>query len=133
MELSIWKKISDSHKEFEDLIQMTKQSDQGLDFLFSSLCNLHDHLIKIVPHASILKQDEFEAFIGINIPSKVDIHLLNDIKSKGTGKRIKKSKEMKTTTKEKNKCVCSKCKQVGQHDARNCQIMLSAMFDKQVM
>jgi hypothetical protein len=133
MELSMRKKISDSHNKFEDLIQMTKQSDQGLDFLFSSLCNLHDHLIKIVPHASILKQDEFEAFIGINIPSEVDIHLPNDIKSKGTCKRIKKSKEMKTTTKEKNKCVCSKCKQVGDMMHAIAQIMLSAMFDKQVM
>jgi hypothetical protein len=99
---------------------MVKQSDQGLDFLFSNLCNLRDPLEKIVPHASISKQDEFEAFIGTKIPSEVNIHLPNDIKSKGRCKMIKKGKEMKTASKEKNKRTCSKCKQVGQHDAHNC-------------
>jgi hypothetical protein len=99
---------------------MVKQSDQGLDFLFSSLCNLHYPLEKIVPHASISKQDEFEDFIGTKISNEVNIHLSNDIESKARCKRIKKNKEMKTTGKEKNKRTCGKCKQVSQHDARNC-------------
>ena len=117
MELSMKKKNSDSRNKFEDLVQMAKQSDQGLDFLFSSLCNLHDPLKKIVPHASISKQDEFEAFIGTKIPNEVNIHLPNDIKSKGRCKRIKKSKEMKQGN---NKCTCGKCKQLGHSDARTC-------------
>jgi hypothetical protein len=69
---------------------MAKQSDLSLDFLFSNLCNLRDPLEKIVPHASIFKQDEFEAFIGTKILSEVNIHLPNDIKSKGRCKMIKK-------------------------------------------
>jgi hypothetical protein len=90
-----------------------------LDFLFSSLCNLHDPLEKIAPHEIISKQDEFKAFIVIKISNEVNIHLSNDTKSKGRCKRIKKNKEMKTAGKEMNKRTCGKCKQVGQHDARN--------------
>jgi hypothetical protein len=119
MELARRKFFSDALNKFEDLIQMVKQYDQGLNLLFSTLCNIHDPIKKIVTHASISKQDEFEAFIGINILNKVNIHLPNDIKLKERCKRIKKSKEMKTTSKEKNKHTCNKCKQVGQHDARN--------------
>jgi hypothetical protein len=92
MELSMKKNISDSRNKFEDLLQMAKQSEQGLDYLFSSMCNLHDPLQKIVPYASTSKQDEFEAFIGTKIPNEVNIHLPNDVKSKGRCKRIKKSK-----------------------------------------
>jgi hypothetical protein len=117
MELSRRKKISDSRNKFEDLIQMVKQSDQGLDLLFSTLCNIQDPIQKIVPHGTICKQDEFEAFIGMKIPNEVNIHLPNDIRSKGRCKRIKKSKEMNTASKKR---TCGKCKQVGQHDARNC-------------
>jgi hypothetical protein len=96
---------------------MVKQSDQCFDLLFSTLCNIQDPIEKIVPHASICKQDEFKTFIGTKISNKVNIHLSNDIKSKGRCKRIKESKEMKTTSKKR---ACGKCKKVGQHDARNC-------------
>jgi hypothetical protein len=95
---------------------MVKPSDQGLDLWFSTLCNIQDPIEKIVPHASICKQDEFEAFIDTKISNEVNIHLANDIKSKGRCKRIKKSKEIKIVRK---KHTCGKCKQVGQHDARN--------------
>jgi hypothetical protein len=117
MELSMKKKISDSRNKFEDLLQMAKQSEQGLDYLFSSMCNLHDPLQKIVPHASTSKQDEFEAFIGTKIPNEINIHLPNDVKSKGRCKRIKKSKEMKQGNKKR---TCGNCKQLGHHDARTC-------------
>jgi hypothetical protein len=112
--LSRREKNSASHNKFEDFIQMVKQSDQDLDLLFSILCDIQDPIEKIVPHASICKQDKFEAFIGTKIPKEVNIHLPNDIKLKGRCKRIKKNKEMKTASK---KHTCGKCNQVGQHDA----------------
>jgi hypothetical protein len=37
MEVVMRKKISDAHNKFEDLIQMAKQSEPDIDFLFSSL------------------------------------------------------------------------------------------------
>ena len=69
-----------------------------------------------------VEQDEYESFLGNRIPTEVDIHLSNDIRSKGRSKRIRKSKEPKTGSgsKGKKKRKCRKCKQVADHDARNC-------------
>ena len=114
------KKILNSWNQFEDLIQMAKNSKQGIDFLFSSLSNLIEPLQKITPATTVNKQDEYESFLGSKIPNQVDIHPPNDIKSKGRCKRIKKSKEMKAASKGQSKRPCGKCKQVGDHDARTC-------------
>ena len=116
------KKISDSRNKFEDLIQMAKNSEQGMNFLYSSLPNLVVPLQKITPATRVDEQDEYESFLGNRIPTEVDIHPPNDIRSKGRSKRIRKSKEPKTGSgsKVKNKRKCRKCKQVADHDARNC-------------
>ena len=69
------------------------------------------------------KQNEYESFLGSKIPKKVDIHPPNDVNSKRRCKRIKKSKETKEKkagSKGKGKRTCRKCKQEGDHDARNC-------------
>ena len=117
-EVAMRKKISDSRNKFEDLIQMAKNSEQGMEFLYSSLSNFVEPLQKIIPAATVTKQDEFESFLGSKIPHEVEIHPPNDIKSKGRCKRIKKSKEMKAASNGKSKQTCGKCKQVGGHDAR---------------
>jgi hypothetical protein len=95
MEVAMRKKISDSCNKFEDLIQMAKNSEQGMEFLYSSLSNLVEPLQKIIPAATVNKQDEFESFLGTKIPHEVETHPPNDIKSKGRCKRIKKSKVKK--------------------------------------
>lgn len=100
------KKISDVCNKFENLIQMAKQSELGIEFLFSSLSNIEDSLQKIVPTTTITKHDEYEAFIGTKIPNEVEIHPPNDIKLKGRCKRIKKNKEINGRTKR----VCGNCK-----------------------
>ncbi|PUZ49638.1 hypothetical protein GQ55_7G342500 [Panicum hallii var. hallii] len=117
VEVGLRKKVSDARNKFEDLIQKAKSSDEGMDFLTSSLSNLEAPLQKMVPSVSNSKQDEFESFIGTKIPSDVTIHPPNDLKSKGRCKRIKKSKVI---SKGRATRTCSKCKQKGQHDARNC-------------
>lgn len=91
---------------------MAKNSEQGMEFLYSSLSDLVEPLQKIIPAAIVNKQDEFESFLGSKIPDEVEIHPPN-IKSKGPCKRIKKSKEKKAP----RKCKCGKCKQVVDHDA----------------
>ena len=123
MEVALRKKISDSRNKFEDLIQMAKNSEEGMDFLYSSLSNLVEPLQKIMPAMRVEKQDEYESFLGSKIPKEVDIHPPNDVNSKGRCKRIKKSKETKQKkagSKGKGKRTCRKCKQEGDHDARNC-------------
>ena len=116
IEVAMQKKISESRNKFEDLIQMAKNSEQAIDFLSSSLSNLVEPLQKIVPAATVSKEDEFEIFLGSKIPHEVDIHPPTDIVSKGRCKRIKKNKEKKESRKRK----CGKYKQVVDHDARNC-------------
>ena len=116
MEVEMRKKISESRNMFEDLIQMAKNSEQGIEFLRSSLSNLVEPLQKITPAVRVDKQEEYEIFLGNKIPNEVDIHSPTDITSKGRSKRIRKNKEMKAPTKRK----CRKCKQVVTHDARNC-------------
>jgi len=123
MEVALRKKISDSRNKFEDLIQMAKNSEEGMDFLYSSLSNLVEPLQKITPALRVEKQDEYESFLGSKIPKEVDIHPPNDVNSRGRSKRIKKSKETKEKkagSKGKGKQTCRKCKQEGDHDARNC-------------
>lgn len=44
MEVVMRKKISDVRNKFENLIQMAKQSEPGIEFLFSSLSNIQDPL-----------------------------------------------------------------------------------------
>ena len=110
------KNISESRNKFEDIIQMAKTSEQGMDFLYSSLSNLVEPLQKITPATRVDKQEEYESFLGNRIPTEVDIHPPNNIRSKGRSKRIRRSKDMKEPKKRK----CRKCKQLVDHDARNC-------------
>ena len=49
MDVAMRKKISESRNKFEDLIRMAKNSEEGMDFLYSSLSNLVEPLQKIVP------------------------------------------------------------------------------------
>ena len=67
MEVAMWKKISESRNKFEDLIQMAKNSEQGMDFLYSSLSNLVEPLQKITPAMRVDKQQEYESFLGNRI------------------------------------------------------------------
>ena len=49
------------------------------------------------------RQEEYEAFIGCNIPTQVNIHPPNDVRSAGRSKRIRRGKEMNgEELKEKN-------------------------------
>ena len=61
------KKISESGNKFEDLIQMAKNSEQGMDFLYSSLSNLVEPLQKTTPAMRVDKQQEYESFLGNRI------------------------------------------------------------------
>jgi fructose-1-phosphate kinase PfkB-like protein len=114
------KKFSEARNMFEDLIQMAKQSNEGMDILTSSLLNLQAAIRVMVPFVISTKHDEIESFIGTKIPNEVVIHPPNDVKSKGRCKRIKKSKETKSAGKGKATRTCSSCKQIGHHDARTC-------------
>jgi hypothetical protein len=88
-----------------------------MELLYSSLCNLEEPLKKRISAATVNKQVEYASFLGRKIPNKVEIHPPTDIVSKGQCKRIRKSKEKK-----EKKQNCSRCKQLVDHDARNCPL-----------
>ena len=47
------KNISKSRNKFEDLIQMVKNSEQGMNFLYSSLSNLVEVEVRVRRNASV--------------------------------------------------------------------------------
>jgi hypothetical protein len=92
VEVAMRKKKSDARNMFEDLIHMAKQSNEGMDFLTSSLSNLQVAIKDMVPSVSSTKQDEIESFIGAKIPNEVVIHPPNDLRSKGDAKELRKAR-----------------------------------------
>jgi hypothetical protein len=96
------KKIAMVRNKVEDLIQHAKSSKEGIDFLVSSVMNIEASLGTIVPTIVQTKQQEYEDFIGCQIPSQVDIHPPNDVRSKGRSKRIKKNKRTAETSQDEN-------------------------------
>jgi hypothetical protein len=123
------KKISTVRNKLEDLIQLAKQSDEGMDFLLSSVLSIEEPLIQKVPAAvKHTRQEEYEAFIGCNIPNQVTIHPPNDVRSVGRSKRIKRGKEINGEVQKKKKKeakakiarMCKTCNTLGFHDSRKC-------------
>jgi hypothetical protein len=116
------RKISEAHNKFEALVQIAKNSDEGIDFLTTSLLNMEEHLSKLVPTVSVTRQEEHEAFLGCSIPSEVAVLPPTDVRTKGRCKRIKghgdKGKRNEGEN-PKTKRKCGKCKNVG-HNSRRC-------------
>jgi superfamily II helicase len=120
------KKISAVRNKLEDLIQTAKQSEEGMNFLLSSVLSIEEPLRKTVPAAvKYTRQEEYEAFIGCNIPTELNIHPPNDVRSVRRSKRIKRGKETNgEEQKKKNKeakakvaRMCKTCKTLGFHDS----------------
>jgi hypothetical protein len=88
------KKIAAVRNKVEDLIQRAKSSNEGMDFLVSSVMNIESSFGQIVPSTVQATQEEYESFIGCKIPEQVEIHPPTDGCSKGRSKRIKKVKEL---------------------------------------
>ncbi|XP_042031655.1 protein FAR1-RELATED SEQUENCE 5-like [Salvia splendens] len=60
-----------------------------------------------------------ENFYGSHVPSQIDVHPPDVIKTKGCGRRLSRlEKEMREMSKPGRKC--GKCGEVGRHDSRNC-------------
>ncbi|XP_057808433.1 uncharacterized protein LOC131022908 [Salvia miltiorrhiza] len=79
---------------------------------------LHDSFI--VSTGSKSNSEMFDEFYGCPVPEEIDICSPDVVKTKGSGRRIKSSKEKAISKAEKPKRRCSKCKQMRHHDARNC-------------
>jgi hypothetical protein len=96
------RKIAAVRSKVEDLIQRAKSSNEGMDFLVTSVMNIEASFGQIVPTIVQTTQEEYENFIGCRIPEQVEIHPPTDVCSKGRSKRIKKAKELPKSRKRKN-------------------------------
>jgi hypothetical protein len=96
------KKISLVRNKIEDLIQRTKTSNEGMDFLVSSILNIEASVDNLVPSTMQNTQEEYENFIGCELPDQIEIHPPNDVRSKGRSKRIKRAKELPKSRRGKN-------------------------------
>jgi hypothetical protein len=88
------KKIAVIRNKIEESIQRAKSSNEAMDFLVSSVLNINVSMGHIVPSTVQPSQQEYENFIGCNIPEEIHIHPPNDVRSKGRSKRIKRAKEL---------------------------------------
>jgi hypothetical protein len=104
------------------LVQIAKNSDEGIDLLTASLLNMEEHLSKLVPTVSVIRQQEHEAFLGCSIPSEVSVLPPTDVRTKGRCKKIKGHGDKGKKNEGENpkaKQKCGKCKNVG-HNSRRC-------------
>lgn len=96
------RKMAVVQNKVESIIQRAKSSKEGMDFLVSSMTNIEASLSQIIPCSVQSRQQEYEGFIGCQIPDEVHIHPPTNVRSKGRSKRIKKSKELPKARKRKN-------------------------------
>lgn len=126
--MAVRKKISAACNKFEDLIQKAKHSAEAIDFLTSSVLSLEAPLDQMVAGGRQTRQEEFESFLGCNIPTEVDILPTTDTHSRGRIKRIrsKENKNQGSNTskyqggKERIPRLCKICKEMVFHDSSNC-------------
>lgn len=66
------------------------------------------------------KKRLLEDFYGAPVPEKIDVLPPDVVKTKGSGSRLISRKEKAIRLLEKPQRRCAKCKQLANHDSRNC-------------
>ncbi|XP_048555514.1 protein FAR-RED IMPAIRED RESPONSE 1-like [Triticum urartu] len=132
VDMAVRRKISAVRNKLEDLIQTTKCSMEGVEFLHTSLCKAELGLRQLVPVVPCDTQENEESLIGSIIPKDVTILTPTDINARGTCSRIKGhrdgvrggsgDKKRRPGIHQKVARKCSICKKVVFHDARTCSM-----------
>ncbi|XP_025791252.1 protein FAR-RED IMPAIRED RESPONSE 1-like [Panicum hallii] len=73
------KKIAMVRNKVEDAIQKAKSSNDAMNFLLSSVLNIDASLGNMILRAVPQRQDEYENFVGCEIPEEIQIHPPNDV------------------------------------------------------
>jgi hypothetical protein len=66
------------------------------------ILNIEAFIDNLVPSTMQNTQEEYENFIGCELPDQIEIHPPNDARSKGRSKRIKRAKELPKSRRGKN-------------------------------
>lgn len=72
-----------------------------------------------------IKKRLLEDFYGAPVPEKIDVLSPDIVKTKGSGSRLISRKEKAIRLLEKPQRRCAKCKQLANHDSRNCDKVTS--------
>jgi hypothetical protein len=80
-----------------------KHCEEKMKYLHKGINDLIDHVLHMGPASERTKVQEFESFIGVTIPSEINIHPPAIAHTKGNGKRFKKSSEKATSGKKKRR------------------------------
>ncbi|KAH6815619.1 hypothetical protein C2S51_020439 [Perilla frutescens var. frutescens] len=73
-----------------------------------------------ISSSASIKKKLFDQYYDSNTPTEVSVLPPNQVKTKGSGRRLKPGKEKDMERKSKPPRMCNKCKQMSYHDARNC-------------
>jgi hypothetical protein len=125
------KLTSEVRSMMEELIHHAEGSDNGLQILQDRFFAFGQDMDILLPKRMTSQGEEIEAFVGCPIPGEVIIQPPNEIKSVGRCKRIKPGQKLKKSNdsmekKQRGSSMCRSCKQVGNHDARNCPLRKNA-------
>jgi hypothetical protein len=82
----------------EDLIQRAKSSNEGMDFLVTSVTKIEPSFGQIVPSTVQTTQQEYENFIGCRISEQAKIHLQPMFIQRGGVKEPRKRKKCLSRT-----------------------------------
>ncbi|XP_074298346.1 protein FAR1-RELATED SEQUENCE 12-like [Silene latifolia] len=82
---------------------------------------LKQYRVKLNPQAQLMtKEQELEMLLGCSSSTEVRILPPRQAKKKGSGKRMISTKQQCIAKAEKPKRLCNNCKQLANHDKRNC-------------
>ncbi|XP_047048722.1 protein FAR-RED IMPAIRED RESPONSE 1-like [Lolium rigidum] len=98
---------SDTYCKFNMGMMAAKHCEEKMQYLHKGINDLIDHVLHMGPASERTKVQEFESFIGVKIPSEINIHPPAIAHTKGNGKRFKKSSEKGTSGKKKRRSASS--------------------------
>lgn len=98
--------------------------DGNMEKLSEFLTGVIDVGQSVTGHASQAavndKKKAFEEFYGAAVPEEIQVHPPDVVKTKGSGSRLVSRKEKAIKLANRPKRRCAKCKEMGNHDSRNC-------------
>lgn len=108
--------------DFYTCLQMAEGNMERLTGLRNALKQQKEifHEAGVDYSGRIGKQKVVENYCGTITPGDTIVLPPMQAKNKGSGKRLKGGKEKAEALQTKPKRICSTCKQLGHHDARNC-------------
>ncbi|GJN23865.1 hypothetical protein PR202_gb11555 [Eleusine coracana subsp. coracana] len=130
MDTEVKRVASEIRKDMEDIIQQAAISTDTMHIVRSKFQNFVNEVKQELPDNQRSRIEEVEDFVGCNIPSQINIFPPNDVRSRGSVRRIrehfdkggsnKKKEEAKQKKNERIPRMCGSCKELVLHDKRNC-------------